>query len=452
MSAFHLLPLRPQRTSLAVQLLNLGLLAWIVAWVWWVSRRRLGLDPWAAAAATIATALCAPLAIWSLQGADVGFVAAWLVPCVALLARERAPGERSEVPLLWALSLGMLIRPDVTVFYVAAVVTSARWSGDPKRHLLHGAAALAVIWGGLLLFNQLYYGDLLPNTYYLKATGAPRSLVLSRGVTQLATWLPGAVPALALAVAAFALGRAQSGVTLSAVLVGVAIAYDVWVGGDWATSYGSRFLAPALPLLLMLTAVGADQALARLGSARFAASASGRGVVLAVAVGSGVLLNPSAARREWLDPAVPTMFKRYNAKNYVSALYFRDFTFPSTSIAVHWGGALPYFSQRPAIDVLGKSDRHIAKLVVDRFTPGHSKWDWDYVMNERKPDIIDIPTRGLEGHAAFREHYYYVGTREKGGVGFYIRKSSLDKLTDPDVYLVDHATGEPMERHPQRER
>jgi hypothetical protein len=37
-------------------------------------------------------------------------------------------------------------------------------------------------------------------------------------------------------------------------------------------------------------------------------------------------------------------------------------------------------------------------------------------------------------------------SREKPGVGFYIRKSALDKLTDPDVTLVDHVTGVATER------
>jgi hypothetical protein len=43
----------------------------------------------------------------------------------------------------------------------------------------------------------------------------------------------------------------------------------------------------------------------------------------------------------------------------------------------------PYFRDGPALDVLGKMDSHIARLRVDRFETGHSKWDWDYNMDKR---------------------------------------------------------------------
>ena len=63
-------------------------------------------------------------------------------------------------------------------------------------------------------------------------------------------------------------------------------------------------------------------------------------------------------------------------------------------MAVHWAGVGPYFAERRSIDVLGRSDRSIAHLRVDRFVPGHSKWDWDHVL-DRSPDIIDMESRGL---------------------------------------------------------
>ena len=42
-------------------------------------------------------------------------------------------------------------------------------------------------------------------------------------------------------------------------------------------------------------------------------------------------------------------------------LLIRDHTTPDATIAVYWAGAIPYFSQRQSYDLLGKSDKYIAK-------------------------------------------------------------------------------------------
>jgi hypothetical protein len=61
--------------------------------------------------------------------------------------------------------------------------------------------------------------------------------------------------------------------------------------------------------------------------------------------------------------------------------------------------------------VLGKSDRYIARLQVDGFAPGHSKWDWDYVLDTMQPDIINKVSRGLGEMPKFRMNYLRVDSR-----------------------------------------
>jgi hypothetical protein len=72
-------------------------------------------------------------------------------------------------------------------------------------------------------------------------------------------------------------------------------------------------------------------------------------------------------------------------------LALRAATAEDASIAVTWGGAIPYFSQRPTVDLLGKSDRVIAKRERQRsvgFEPGHDKWDYSYSIGELRPDVV----------------------------------------------------------------
>jgi hypothetical protein len=64
-------------------------------------------------------------------------------------------------------------------------------------------------------------------------------------------------------------------------------------------------------------------------------------------------------------------------------------------VATFWAGAIPYFSQRHAIDILGKSDPHIAREVqpvLSRdFPPGHGKFDLQYSLRTLQADVLDMP-------------------------------------------------------------
>jgi hypothetical protein len=425
MAALHRLPVSIERTSLLFQLANLALLGATALLSWRLGRRALGLDADAALAAALALALCAPLALWSLQGADTAFVAAWLLLALGALAGERASAVR-----FWWIAPGIALRSDAFVLYLALWGATLLDAPGRRARALHGAAAFAAVFGATLLFGWLAYGDALPNTYYLKATGMPRMRMLARGVAQLGYWLPG-LAALALAGLAAA-RRPRNPTALRALaLVAAALAYHVWVGGDWVRRSGGRHLVPVLPPLLLLAVAGVAPLLARLRARR--------ALLPAVAAALSLLLDPVVTAREWLDPRTPTLFRHYNARNHAFATYLRDFTHPSTRVAVHWAGVIPYFSHRPAVDVLGKSDRHIAHLSTDEFKPGHSKFDWDYVVSERRPDVLDAASRGLEFRADLLRDYWWVRTRREGyaWLDFYLRRESRAWLSDPEAVLAD---------------
>jgi hypothetical protein len=70
-------------------------------------------------------------------------------------------------------------------------------------------------------------------------------------------------------------------------------------------------------------------------------------------------------------------------------LYLRQATPADFRIAVVAAGATPYFSRRPAEDLLGKNDRVIARGPLRGvFSPGHDKWDYAYSLGERKPAYV----------------------------------------------------------------
>jgi hypothetical protein len=71
-------------------------------------------------------------------------------------------------------------------------------------------------------------------------------------------------------------------------------------------------------------------------------------------------------------------------------LAIREVTAEKASVAVVWAGAIPYFSRRPAVDMLGKSDPVIARGPSHPigFTPGHTKWNYRHSVRRLQPDLI----------------------------------------------------------------
>ena len=153
--------------------------------------------------------------------------------------------------VVWGLlAAGVLIRPDMTLLYGLFLVYGLLSGSASRRNLVCGAGLLAAVWVGLLPLGYFYYGDLLPNTYYLKATGSPRSLMLQSALSQLCDmtgWT--GLFFLALGLACLTASVRSSPVALLAFATVLAVfAYNVWIGGDWAPQYHSRFIVPVVSL------------------------------------------------------------------------------------------------------------------------------------------------------------------------------------------------------------
>jgi hypothetical protein len=305
MAALHGLPLAPEHVPLAVQAVTLLLWTSLLLLAWRAAGDLFPESETAPALAALAVASSASVGIWTLQGSDVGFVAVWLMAGVAILARRGEPEERWPRALGRVAGLGPLIRPDLAL--PAAVWLSSAWlfPADRRRGLAAGVGVLAAVLLGYLVFGQLYYGDPLPNTWYLKATGVPRSQLLTVGLRQLGGLLPLLLPALGLAGLAMVLSPRRRALWVAAAQIGTALLWTVWVGGDWAVSRGSRFLAPVLPVLLLMAAGGAalaaDRWLVRASPwLRFLLPAL-------VLIPCAVMSSPRAARVEFFSSTEPTM-------------------------------------------------------------------------------------------------------------------------------------------------
>jgi len=413
----------PERASLVIQVFCLIALL-LCSYTGAHLVRQLGGSAWAASALAAALALYAPHSIFALQGAETVLVTLSLLYSLRLFARAHANSEAWPLRAFLPLGLAVLVRPDASLFVVCAVALPLLWPDKRGvRAALAPAVMLGAIWLGLIAFSSLYYSDPLPNTWYLKATGAPIEKVLASGWRQLLHWGVPLAGVLAFAGVAALLRIRQPVIALIALMTAVGAAYHVWVGGDWVVEHGSRHLVQVTPLLFVLAALGLDAIAVRIQALPRAA---GGLLATALLVVAASFASPQVPRIEWFDRSSETLHRNENYQNFLRARFLRDSSSPDTSVAVHWAGIGPYFAERPAIDVLGHSDRHIAHLEVERFSPGHSKWDWDYVIDQRQPDVIDFSSRNLSKHAGFRANYVIGRLGPQAYV--IVRRDSLHKL------------------------
>ena len=266
MAFVHVLPIPDSKTSLAVMITSVALLA---ATVWVVRGVALEVAPDRPAVAVGAawlTALLYPLAYWSLRGMEVGLVALVVAGAVLLAARlQREPTGRRLAGLAALMALGVLVRDDVVV--PCAVVLAYAVLATPREARVRTGLALAGALAGALVAHTAMrlaiYDEPLANTYHLKLSGIPLGTRLDRGATALGYTLGAGLYAPLLLAGAHLLiatgWRRWRPEHLIAAIFAAVCAYSVYVGGDaWeSTAFANRYITPAIPLVLVLAVAGA---------------------------------------------------------------------------------------------------------------------------------------------------------------------------------------------------
>jgi hypothetical protein len=439
MSLLHLLPLPLAQLSLLVQITGAALLA---ANLYFVRRivEHFTTDPSAMLAAVALTAFYAPLNSWGLLGMEVSALALILTATVWLILRK---GQNHFSPWVYVLlGLATLVRFDMAVPYLVILgMLSMVQRQQRSRHLLWGLAVLALCLGGQTLARYAYYGQLLPNTYYLKVQGWPFSLRILRGLFALAWFMYYSNWILFLLPLTFLFFRRDWKVILPlAVLLGQLV-YSVYVGGDAWEEHGgaNRYIAIAMPLFFgsLAVALGALRSRAAQAFPAKRAVAVGSALVWAAVFIIG-LLNFNLLMGDWKsierwDLARRPDYVAGSDHNLGIALALQATTKPGASIAVIGAGTIPYLlPDRRALDILGKTDPVIAHEPVRTpmsiedvpdMRPGHMKWDYSRTFGELKPDVIVSIWPGTDKDAApYLKDYVYGEIGD--GVRLYLRRDS----------------------------
>lgn len=163
--------------------------------------------------------------------------------------------------------------------------------------VLAAGQAPLLLW---LVFALVYYGFMLPNTYYAKLnTDYPASMLIPRGLNYLhnsLAWDPITLTMIALGVAAGVLSRRLIPVALAAGVV-LYVAYVVKIGGDFMSG---RFLTAPLVVSVVVLLRSAPARLPRQAWMVGAVAATVLGLVMPRSpVGSG--MDGDGPARAWVD-------------------------------------------------------------------------------------------------------------------------------------------------------
>jgi hypothetical protein len=408
MAMIHLLPIAASKTSLVVQITAAALLALNLVFVRAMALEATdGSEPVALGAVAL-TASYLPINNWSLQGMEVSVLLPIVSACLWLALRSMSDG-RFRAASYVLLGAGTLVRADMVVPLGAlAIFLAAADRAHRREHVAWASAALLFFMGLQTAFRIWYFGDLLPNTYYLKLTGYPVLLRISRGAFVLARFV-WTFNVLLFAAPLVLLARKDRRAALLLWMFAAQLAYSVYVGGDaWEYWGGSnRYLSIAMPgffvaLSASLFIVGDSLVNAinlQSAAARSRANALVFFLAIIVTIISANSIHGAAAWAEVLlvRPPLHTGTGDENHQEVEEALALRAITSDDATIAVTRAGTIPYFADRPGIDLLGKNDRYLAReksrvpsglaRFVD-FRPGHSKFDYGYSIERLAPDVV----------------------------------------------------------------
>ncbi len=347
-------------------------------------------------------------ALWSVGGMETAIFTFLLLSGIFAYLQE---GEDERLALLSGLlfALASLTRPEGVLVFAVTLLHQAFHRLFVERRLLTGSDLLRIfsflgLYGPYFLWRYNYYGYLLPNTFYAKVTTEGVSAQIARGVAHLRTFLGVHLGWLLIPLTLVPLLKRKVNFAWSYLffVVSVYLSYIVYVGGDWSVG---RFFVPILPALYLLVAMGVGEAYLSLQAWFREGGREGGGLYLR-GVGGLLALGGVLALFSFssLGGEHELFIRRFQAREATRARvtlgrWLREHLPPDTFIAVDAAGQIPYYSGLKTLDMFGVNDEHTAHMKVETMgqgTPGHEKFDFDYIMWQR-PDLIIVYGNFLDG-------------------------------------------------------
>lgn len=297
----------------------------------------------------------------------------------------------TKVALLY--SAAVLTRPDAALFAIIAFIFYFPFKTFKDKQKLLDYIYNGILFTLPLIFHLLwrwsYYEELLPNTYFAKMH--PDSTLMFRfgwAYFERFLWAGGGI-----LVAIMVIGIINKSLwsRFSLMLVAQIVLfclYIIKVGGDYMLYF--RFFIPLVPLMCILAIVVISNTTSRLFTEPKKVTLSNSTAVIALSLAMSISLAQSSDMEQ--APGV----RQAHKDNEIFSAWLSEVLPKDTVLAMNLVGLVPYRTGFKTIDMLGLTDRHIArgKIAQLRVGPGsyigHFKYDGEYVC-QLMPDVM-LPT------------------------------------------------------------
>jgi hypothetical protein len=384
MAIWHAVGIPRPKISLAIMLTSALILTLNALAVYAIALKLSPESPLVSRVAMILAGTYWSLVQWSLEGFEVGLTAL-LSSLVVLQSFEYMETRRTRQLAVIAVCLVALAWTRLEMLAVAGIPVAYLLVVDGARVRVIKAVVMPVLAGVALLFaaRYWYFGEWLPNTYYLKLTGVALTDRFFFGIRKIAVALVTHFSIVLVPIALLFAGiRRDHRILILMAVFAMGALYTAYIGGDtWERPFhANRFLSPLTPLLLAVALHLTNRRMARVRAAALMSPLVVGAVGIVMALGlSGLTFH------KWLQDDI----KKWNVFRMVElGEQFREQAPLDSRVAVVWAGAMPYFSRLYTIDLLGKSDKVIARSPPHDMSPGHNKWDYAYSIGVLKPDYI----------------------------------------------------------------
>lgn len=364
---------------------------------------------------TLFLALDDSIAFWAIGGMEFPIYTLFILWAIHSYFKINEGGKYSAF-LILSLVLCTLTRPEGNMIFVITVVhmfLMRKKINNFKRVFaatLGFYALFCLVYYG---FKYLYYGQIIPNTFYAKGvTDLKMNFVL--GTKYLALCI-GTRLYIFIFILFIPFKKVIRDFKFSyLILVSfIYIAYLIAVGGDWMIA--NRFFVPILPILYILSVIGFIYALMKVKSYYNDELKVRKAAVSAIIVMSLLLFSVTLGFLEYNQMIIKDNNARYEMQWSMFGKWLKMSVPTNTVIAVGPAGKIPYYSELYTIDMWGLNDEHIAKQNSTRLQAGHKKFDFEYVLS-RNPEFIigyagftdeDMPVRYQKFNAPEKQYECY---------------------------------------------
>jgi arabinofuranosyltransferase len=260
-------------------------------------------------------------------------------------------------------------------------------------------AIVAIIVVPHIIWKIIYYGDILPNSFYIKVN---KPAYFERGIRYAGFYLIQSHAYLWILPIIIGIKKRLFCIYFMFIYSLIYVLYILWVGGDWMAL---RFFAPIIPVLIFMMVVGfksiSDYALSKSNPIiRYS-------LIFVLILYGGVTF--------WFN-ALPT-YKYGKNRKFVfneklqildyGALHlpegnaievaraFKKVLLPNEVVAASFAGFTGFYTDIRVIDTLGLNDKYIARLPIAKpGQPGHEKQaPFEYLKNNKVVCLYPWPVK-----------------------------------------------------------